>query len=386
MKISDFIIFLTVVLAVYFTANFYIFFRGLHAIPKDGIYRYLYSTMIIFLIVAYPAGRLLERILNKGISDAFIHIGAYYLAMMVFALLLVLIIDLVRLGNYFFHFYQNSWYQINSKVKMCSFLFVVGTVLILTSAGAWNARTVKIKKLNLQIDKKTNTLTKLNIALASDIHLGTMIQNSKLEKIVAKINGLKPDLILLAGDVFDEDITTLAEKNTASILTKLKSRYGVYAIPGNHEYFSGIDNAIAYLLQGNITVLRDSSIFLADNFYLIGRDDRTANRFDRKRKSLEELMSNVDKKYPIILMDHQPFKLEDAQKNDIDLQLSGHTHHGQFFPFNLITNIVYELSWGYKQKGKTHFYVSCGVGTWGPPVRLANRPEIVNIELQFLKE
>jgi predicted MPP superfamily phosphohydrolase len=295
----------------------------------------------------------------------------------------VLFIDLVRLGNHFFHFFPDSWYQINSKAKLISFLFVAGTVILLTIAGSWNARTIKIKKLKLQIDKTTNTFTKLNIALVSDIHLGTMIHNSKLEKIVEKINNLKPDIILLAGDVFDEDITTLVEKNTASILTKLKSKYGVFAILGNHEYFSGLDEAIAYLQHGNITVLRDSSVFVTDNFYLVGRDDRSGNRFNKTRKPLEELMNNVDKNYPIILMDHQPFNLEEAQNNGVDLQVSGHTHHGQFFPFNLITNQVYELSWGYKQKGNTHYYVSCGVGTWGPPVRLGNRPEIVKIELEF---
>ena len=383
MRVSDFIVFLSIVLTIYFLTNYYIFSRGLQALPKEGTFRNFYIVVMAVLILAYPTGRFLERIINKEISELLIHIGAYYLAMMAFALFLILMIDLVRFGNHFFHFFPDSWYQINSKIKLISFLFVAGSVIILTIAGSWNARTIKIKNLNLQVNKTTNSFSKLNIVLASDIHLGTMIHNSRLEKIVDKINGLKPDIILLAGDVFDEDITTLIEKNTASILAKLKSKYGAFAIPGNHEYFSGVDDAIAYLHQGNITVLRDSSILVADNFYLIGRDDRSGNRFNKTRKPLAELMNNVNENFPIILMDHQPFNLEEAQNNGVDLQVSGHTHHGQFFPFNLITNRVYELSWGYKQKGATHYYVSCGVGTWGPPVRLGNRPEIVNIELEF---
>lgn len=383
MKMSGFIIFLTIVLTVYFLTNYYIFSRGLQALPKDGIYRSVYIAVMLFFIFAYPAGRFLERLINRGISEFLIHVGAYYLAIMVFALFLVLLIDIVRLGNHFFHFFPDSWYHLNSKIKWISFLFVAGFVIIITAIGSWNARTIKVKKLNLEVNKTTNSLNKLNIALVSDIHLGTIIHNSKLEKIVDKINELKPDIILLAGDVFDEDITTLIEKNTAMYLAKLKSKFGVYAIPGNHEYFSGIDDAIAYLQQANITVLRDSSVFIADNFYLIGRDDRTVNRFGQTRKPLEQLLSNVDKNFPLILMDHQPFNLEEAQNNGIDVQVSGHTHHGQFFPFNLITNQVYELSWGYRQKGNTQYYVSCGVGTWGPPVRLANRPEIVSLELQF---
>ena len=114
------------------------------------------------------------------------------------------------------------------------------------------------------------------------------------------------------------------------------------------------------------------------------RDDITGNHFGSERKPLDKLLKNVDRDYPIILMDHQPFHLEEGQKNGIDLQVSGHTHHGQIFPFNFITNKVFELSWGYLQKGDTHYYVSCGVGTWGPPVRLGSRPEIIKIALHLV--
>ncbi len=105
-----------------------------------------------------------------------------------------------------------------------------------------------------------------------------------------------------------------------------------------------------------------------------------------KRKTLVELVKNTDAQYPHILLDHQPFKLEQAVANGIDLQLSGHTHHGQLWPFNFITRLIYEKSWGYLQKGTTHFYVSCGVGGWGPPVRTVSRPEIVQLILHFDEE
>ncbi|HET7152240.1 MAG TPA: metallophosphoesterase, partial [Candidatus Kapabacteria bacterium] len=103
----------------------------------------------------------------------------------------------------------------------------------------------------------------------------------------------------------------------------------------------------------------------------------------KQRKPLEELMRSVDKQRPVILMDHQPFRLEEAVQNGVDLQLSGHTHHGQLWPFNFITKRMYEVSWGYKKKENTHFYVSCGAGTWGPPIRTGNTPEIMHIRLSF---
>jgi predicted MPP superfamily phosphohydrolase len=121
-----------------------------------------------------------------------------------------------------------------------------------------------------------------------------------------------------------------------------------------------------------------------DSFYVVGREDLTINQFTNlKRKELSEIVEGIDPSKPMILLDHQPAKLEQAEKNGIDLQLSGHTHNGQLWPFNFITRMVYELSWGYKQKGSTHYYVSSGVGGWGPPIRTVNRPEIISILLNF---
>jgi uncharacterized protein len=131
-------------------------------------------------------------------------------------------------------------------------------------------------------------------------------------------------------------------------------------------------------------MLRDSSIKIDNAFYLIGREDKNITTFaNKKRKSLGELVQQVDKSNPLILMNHQPTDLDETVKNDIDIQFSGHTHDGQLFPLNFITNLVYELGTGYLRKGQTNFYVSTGVGTWGPPVRIGNSPEIVNIKLKF---
>ena len=116
----------------------------------------------------------------------------------------------------------------------------------------------------------------------------------------------------------------------------------------------------------------------------MGREDRDSKRFtDYVRKDLKSITGGIDKSLPVIMMDHQPFKLEEAQKNGIDLQLSGHTHYGQLWPLNYLVDKIYELAWGYRFIGNTHYYVSCGVGGWGPPVRTGSQPEIVNITLHF---
>jgi predicted MPP superfamily phosphohydrolase len=198
------------------------------------------------------------------------------------------------------------------------------------------------------------------------------------------INSLEPDIILLPGDVVDEDIGPVIKQNAGELLRTLKAKYGVYAVTGNHEYIGGVEPSVEYLTEHGLIVLRDKTVKVADSFYIIGREDRASKGFAGiRRKPLNQLIEGVDKNLPVILMDHQPLRLEEAEVSGIDLQLSGHTHHGQLWPFNFITKKLYEVSMGYKQKGNTHYYVSCGVGSWGPPVRTGNRPEIVQKTLNF---
>jgi predicted MPP superfamily phosphohydrolase len=259
-------------------------------------------------------------------------------------------------------------------------------VFLVCLAGFINARMPRIKQLDLTIHKTVPGDPHLRIVMVSDIHLGTLIAKRRADYLTEKINSLHPDIILLAGDVVDEDLKPVIRRNLGENLRNLKSKLGVYAIPGNHEYIGGAPEAIKYLRDHAIIVLQDSTVFIDHRFYLAGRDDRDKPRFTGKpRKPIKEVMQDVDKNYPVIMMDHQPFRFDDVVAQGVDLQLSGHTHHGQLWPLNYITNAMYEVSWGYKLKGNTHFYVSSGFGSWGPPVRLGNRPEIVLINLTFKK-
>jgi len=201
---------------------------------------------------------------------------------------------------------------------------------------------------------------------------------------VDKINSLNPDIVLLPGDVLDEDLAPVIKNNLGANLTKIKSKYGVYAVTGNHEYIGGVEPAVRYLREHSVNVLRDSAVLIDSSFYIIGREDISSRGSSGiKRKPLNKIAAPLDKTKPMIMLDHQPFRLEEAEQNGIDIQISGHTHNGQLWPFNYITQKVYELSWGYKKKGNTHYYVSCGAGTWGPPVKTGNISEIVNIKIKF---
>ncbi|MCL5030039.1 MAG: metallophosphoesterase [Bacteroidetes bacterium] len=327
----------------------------------------------------------MEKILAPLLYDILLGIGSFWFAFMVYFLLSVLLIDFARLIFLIFHFMPAVINQNYILAKQITALIVVVVVSIVVLAGYINTQILSVKTLNLDLRKGSNNLNELNAVMISDIHLSPINNGRHLRKIVQKINELNPDIILIAGDLVDDKAETLRNRDIGSSLLDLKSKFGTYAIIGNHEFINGVEGCEKYIRDFGITLLRDSSIKIDNSFFLVGRDDRAIKQFTKQdRKPLEELMKDVDKSLPIILMDHTPFGLDEAEKNNIDLQLSGHTHHGQMFPANLITKMVYELSWGYLKKGNTQYYVSCGAGTWGPPVKIGSPSEIVNLKIKFI--
>lgn len=384
MKTGAFIIFFTIVITVYGLLNSYIFIRGLQALPAGSCWRFWYSVGFWLIASTFILARVLERAYPCGFTGVITWIGSFWLAFLLYFTLAALLADLVRFLNHFVHFLPSALFADYGKSKMILLIGVIGMVAMVVVSGYINARNPRIKKLNLHISKTVTGSRELNLVMASDIHLGTLIAKRKANKLVATINSLNPDLVLFAGDVVDEDLTPVIMNNLGANLSQIRAKLGVYAIPGNHEYIGGAEPAIRYLEEHGVKVLRDTSIRIDNRFYLVGRDDRDKKRFTGKaRRELGELMKGVDHSCPVILMDHQPFHLDQTVHENVDLQLSGHTHHGQIWPLNLITSAMYEVSSGYLKKGDTHFYVSNGFGTWGPPIRLGNRPEIVQIKLTF---
>jgi predicted MPP superfamily phosphohydrolase len=358
--------------------------RGWEVIPENAYVRFGYAVLYSILFLSFVVGRFLERAALSWFSDVLVWIGSFWLGAMVYFFLILLVIDFLRLINSIVPFFPPFLTANDGENGQIAAIAVGAVVLVVVVSGYINALKVRVRKLELTIRKGIKSQGSLNIVVASDIHLGTLICKSRLERIVERINSLNPDLVLLPGDVVDEDLGPVIRQNLGETLRTIKSRLGVVAITGNHEYIGGVEEACRYLSDHCITVLRDSWVEIEKGIVIVGREDLSCRQLaGRRRKSLEELMAEVDKKLPVILMDHQPFRLEDAEKNRVDLQLSGHTHHGQLWPFNFITKKVYEVSWGYMKKGDTHFYVSSGVGTWGPPIRTGNRPEIVSIQLTF---
>ncbi len=384
MKTSSFITFFTIVFTVYGLVNLYIGIRGWQSFPRGSSMRWYFLAVFLFVSLSFIAGRFMERASLSLSNYILVWIGSFWLAAMVYFFLAILTLDLLRIINHFLPFFPGVITENYVKAKQITAWSITGLVAVVVIVGYINAMATKIQTLDLTIPKGANGRNDITIVLASDMHLGTIIGRWRCNSLVEQIERLKPDLILLAGDIVDEDLGRVVQQNLGEELRRLNAPLGVYGINGNHEYIGGVEKADRYLRDHGITMLRDSVVMVDGGFYLVGRDDRSANwRGGPGRKPLEMLMASVDRKFPIILLDHQPFGLNEGAVAGADLQLSGHTHHGQLWPFNYITNRIYEVSRGFKKIGETNIYVSTGFGTWGPPVRLGNRPEIVKITLHF---
>jgi len=384
MRISPFLIFFSIVLTIYGFLNYYIFRHAIHAFPSPSKYSGLFTTLFVFVVLSYPVGRILERVWQSWLSDLFTWVGAFWLAAMLYFFLIVLVVDLISLIGWMIPSLPSFLIHPTAELKAIYLYTSMGLVGLTLILGHINALTPRIRTIDIETGKKAVGQKEVTIVMASDIHLGTIFGPRRVAKLVNTINSLKPDIVLLAGDVVDEDLKPVIRQNLGESLRKISAPLGVYGIMGNHEYIGGAEAAAKYLGEHGITMLRDKVVDIKGMFYLAGREDRSSNNVaGRKRLTLDSLLSGLDRSRPIVLMDHQPFKLEEAEKQHVTLQLSGHTHNGQLWPLNYIIDAIYEVGMGYKKIGDTHFYVSPGYGSWGPPVRTGHRPEIALIKLKF---
>jgi predicted MPP superfamily phosphohydrolase len=373
-----------VVFLIYGGLNYYIGLRGWQALFSfiPILSSKVYWPVFWLISLSFLLSRFGHKFLPTVISEAMTLVGAYWLAFMWYFLLVITALDFLRLLDRFLRLVPMEIKQsLNPALGLTVFILVVGII----SYGAWNARHPRVNHYDLTIAKQAGSLKQLHVVMVSDIHLGTIVHNDHLTKMVNTVNQLKPDLVLFAGDVFDETIESSDKQKIADTFSKLSAPYGVFAVLGNHEYISG--NAveeIKYLGEAGVKVLRDSYQEIAGSFYLIGRDDLSSERVNRvKRQSLKTLLQGVDRSLPLLLMDHQPSHLEEPVEQGVDLQLSGHTHAGQLFPIRYITSRIFEDDWGLLRKGNFQIIVSSGYGTWGPPIRLGNTPEVVDIMIKF---
>jgi hypothetical protein len=259
--------------------------------------------------------------------------------------------------------------------------------LLVVAAGWVNAGNPCLHVLTLDLDaaRPQGAPKEVRLALVTDIHLGHVLGKPSVERLRALLKQFDPDVVVLGGDMVDEDLAPVIAQDLGAQLGSLPSREGIWAVTGNHEFIGGVDAACAYLAQHGVRLLRDQSTTLPCGLILVGREDKSAGRFGagKPRLSVAALAAGLDPKAPKVLIDHQPPRAAEFQGLGFDLVLSGHTHNGQLWPFQWITSKVFEHSIGLRRVGRAWQYISPGFGTWGPPVRTNARPEVAGFVLRF---
>jgi len=357
-------------LAVILGANFYVFYRLWHIIPAGNVVRPLLVTFAVIVVFSFFSGLIGGNFLPATLTSFLYKLGTSWFFICLYLIIIFIITDLLRLTH---------------LVNLDKFIFgnwltlgvLTGVIAVVMSCGYFKYIDKKRVELSITVDKNRETKNPLKIVAMSDLHLGFSIDRREFEQWIELVNKEEPDIVLIAGDIIDNNTKMLIENDFASSFRKIKSKYGVYAAIGNHEYIGNISGALEFLHLSEVIVLQDSAVLINDEFYIVGRDDK----MNPDRKSIEELTNSLDHSKVIIMLDHQPFNLENVEKNNIDLQISGHTHHGQLFPISLITELIYEKSHGYLKKGNSHIYVSSGIGIWGGKFRIGTQSEYVVIYL-----
>lgn len=325
-------------------------------------------------------------------------LSTYWLGIMLYMIAAVSIIDLTR-------FILKHTRLKNSFLFTPRALVVIGTVTAvflstICTYGLYNARNIKVKTYDINIAKYCGDTKDLKIALVADLHMGYSIGAKHITNMVEKINALSPDIIILAGDVFDNSSSSLDDPDEISKqLRSLKSKYGAYATYGNHDIEENLLVGFTldtnsekinskemndFLEKSGVTLLRDETMMINNEFYIVGRRDGIKpSTDDGKRLSADELTKDLDKSKPIIFVAHEPSELQETADAGADIVLSGHTHDGQLFPGNIITNLMWENPYGVKKKDNMYSIVTSGVGVFGPLMRVGTNSEICEINIHF---
>ena len=330
--------------------------------PGGWVAKLVVAVLFLLWMAAAFASLMLREKAPISTITALYELGHPWMIAFLYLLIVFILADigvLVRLV-------PKDWLSSNA-VAMAS---ILGVIAIVLTAGGIHYRHKYREELTIRTEKPLDK--PLKVVLASDLHIGYSNRKAELARWIDLINAEKPDLVLFAGDIVDIQLRPLEDGNFAEEFHRLTAP--AFTVLGNHEYIGGEADAERFLQDAGIGLLRDSAVQLK-GITLIGRDDRS----NPGRKPLSEM---ADLQGFTILLDHQPYHLEEAEAAGIDFQFSGHTHRGQVWPLSWLTDAMYEKSWGHHRRGHTQYYVSSGLGIWGPKIRIGTRSEYLVLHVE----
>ncbi|MEA3471736.1 MAG: metallophosphoesterase [Thermodesulfobacteriota bacterium] len=378
------LVFILALFTIYGGINLYIFLKVINSFPLGAPFSVLLALIILIMICAPLIVRILEGSGRESLACLFAGTGYTWLGIVFLVFSLSLVVDiyhlLVSAAGFFLH-KDLSPIVPGDKATLASSILIALTAMLY---GYFRATVIDAEKLLIKTPKIPKEITTLTIVQISDIHLGLIVRKKRLARILSKVADAAPDILISTGDLVDGQIDELS--GLAEPFQKIKPKYGKFAITGNHEYFAGITPALEFTEKAGFRILRGEAATIPGLLNIAGIDDPAGDYYGRRIHIQEkDLLANLPAHLFTLLLKHEP----DVTRESLglfDLQLSGHTHKGQIFPFNLITRIRFPFISGYYSLEKSSsLYVSRGSGTWGPPVRLFAPPEVTVIRLLHSK-
>ena len=325
-------------------------------------------------------------------------ISNYWLGILLYIMLTVVVADLLRLILKRLNFpHKKKLFSRGGHAVVGTICFCV--ICAFSLVGIFTARHIVVTQQDITIEKDGGKLDSLHVVLIADLHLGYSIGNDHMKQMVDKINALDPHGVLVAGDIFENENEAVKDPDqVAKTLSRIKSKYGVYATYGNHDIeepilagftFGGKNKKKesdprmdAFMQRAGFTLLQEKGVWIGDSVYLYGRPDyERPGRGITERKTPKQITKGIDKSKPILVLEHEPRQLQELADAGVDAQLCGHTHDGQMFPGNLLTGLMWENSYGYMKKAGMHSIVTSGVGIFGPDMRVGTKSEIYDIHI-----
>jgi predicted MPP superfamily phosphohydrolase len=374
------IMFLTIFLLIYGGAHLYVFLKARAALgfgAKTGI---LVGIWLLLMVLAPIMTRQLERPGLEPAAAVMAYVGYTWMGFLVLFFSISITIDVLRLLVYLAGLISAK--NFSSLISMSPYHFLVPLMLSagFVVYGFFEAADIRTERITIQTSKLPQEIGRFKIVQISDVHLGIMVGEGRLKKILDIVKREEPDLLVSTGDLVDGEMYNLT--GVVNMLKEIDPPYGKFAVTGNHEFYAGLDKALAFTEDAGFTILRQEAINVGGFLNLAGVDDGEAKRFGRGRMvSEKELLSDLPQENFTLFLKHRPI-LNQGSLGLFDLQLSGHAHKGQILPFGLITKAVYPTDDGcLKLEDGSYLCVSRGAGTWGPPIRFLAPPDVMVIEL-----
>ncbi|WP_417717614.1 metallophosphoesterase [Ruminococcus sp.] len=354
-----------------------------------------FAVVYLFMALSPVIAFLLPK---SAVAIVIRRLSTYWIGIMLYSLLYVVLFDLLRLiakhtklKNTLL-FSRGSVISIGSVVVACA----VATCLY----GIFNARNIKVNEYSVTVNKSCGSDKHLKAVLVADLHMGYAIGVDHITNMVEKINQQDADIVIIAGDIFDNSYDGMDDpEGIKAQLKSIKSKYGVYAVYGNHDIDEKIlmgftfdwggkqlhsEKMTNFMKECNIKLINDESVLINDEFYLVGRRDTDKpGTEDGTRAEISELTKNLDKTKPIFVLSHEPDELQKTADAGADIDFSGHTHDGQLFPGNLTIGLFWENPCGMIKKDNMYSIVTSGVGVYGTFMRVGTDAEICSVDIDF---